>query len=195
MSGSGASGGLGFQHRAAAWLAVRALAETNAALPWALPAAVTLDLLRCEQNQPIDDILAGTSAGGFIYCQSKRSLSVSAEQGSEFDSVFDQFVRQFIACRDHISAGRLWARPIDPARDRFVLVVGPTATAPVRIHLAAVLERMRGLAQGQSLADSAVNEDERRVLAAVLGCTRRAWQTATGTAPTEAEIRQVLSPA
>lgn len=195
MSGSGASGGLGFQHRAAAWLAVRALAETNAALPWALPAAVTLDLLRCEQNQPIDDILAGTSAGGFIYCQSKRSLSVSAQQDTEFDSVFDQFVRQFIACRDRVSAGRSWARPVDPARDRFVLIVGPTATAPVRIHLAAVLERMRGLAQGQPLADSAVNEEERRVLDAVLGCTRRAWQTATGTAPTDAEIRQVLSPA
>lgn len=184
---------MGFQHRAAAWLATRVLAETNAALPWALPATVTLDLIRCEQNQPIDDILAGTSAGGFIYFQSKRSLSLSSDAGSESDSVFDQFVRQFLACRNRTAAGRAWARPADLARDRFVLVVGPTATAPIRVSLAAVLDRLRGLAPGQPITDAAANEGERRALTAALDCSRRSWQATGGTPASDDDIRQVLS--
>lgn len=184
---------MGFQHRAAAWLATRVLAETNAALPWALPATVTLDMIRCEQSQPIDDILSGTSAGGFLYFQSKRSLSVSSDQGSEFDSVFDQFVRQFVACRNRTAAGRAWARPADAARDRFVLVVGPTATGPVKVGLSAVLNRLRGLAPGQPIGDAATNEEERRVLAAALDCARRSWQTALGAPASDDDMRQVLS--
>jgi len=53
-----------FQHRTAAWLAVRILAERAASPPWGLPAGVTLEALRCETEQPVDDVLTTTSVPG-----------------------------------------------------------------------------------------------------------------------------------
>lgn len=57
-SGSAATqAGVDYQNRVTAWIAVRILAEQDAAPPWNLPDTVTLELLRCETEDPEDDRL------------------------------------------------------------------------------------------------------------------------------------------
>ncbi len=48
VGGAAAAGGMDFQHRVAAWVAVHVLAERNVALPWGLPIETTLEWFRCE---------------------------------------------------------------------------------------------------------------------------------------------------
>jgi hypothetical protein len=183
---------MGFQHRVGAWICVRVLAEANAAPPWSLPASTTFETIRCEQNQPVDDLLVGTNASGFAYLQCKRSLSLSADAASEFFSVIDQFVRQFLACRGGSTNGSAWPRPADVSRDRFVLVVGPTASGTIRNDLAAVLNQLRGLPTMQPLMEAANNEGETGALSTCNSHVQVVWRKATGAAPTEAEVRAVL---
>src|SRR5258708_7155653 len=63
LSGGGvaAQAGINYQNRVAAWLAVRILAEQDAPPLWDLSAGSTLEFLRCETEQPVDDVMVGTS--------------------------------------------------------------------------------------------------------------------------------------
>src|SRR5436305_1811661 len=98
--GAATAGGMDFQHRTSAWLAVRVLAELAATAPWDLGENVFLESIRCETGQPIDDILVSTSAGGYLFFQVKKTVSVSSRPNSDLADVLDQFVRQFLSCRD-----------------------------------------------------------------------------------------------
>ena len=53
------------------------LRRKGAALPWSIPSDTTLEFLRCETEYPVDDLLVGTSASGFVFAQVKRSLTLS----------------------------------------------------------------------------------------------------------------------
>lgn len=59
--------GVEFQTRVASWLAVRILAESGAQPLWDWPAHSSLKILRCETEQPVDDILVTTSDGDVGY--------------------------------------------------------------------------------------------------------------------------------
>ncbi len=72
-----------FQYRAAAWVAVKILAEKDVSPPWDLPADTTLDWLRCETGQLVDDMMVGTSADGFMFCQIKHMLVLSQNAHSD----------------------------------------------------------------------------------------------------------------
>lgn len=190
--GAAAASGMDFQHRVAAWIAVRILAEQNAS-PLGLPASSTLEFLRCETEQPVDDILVGTSDAGFAFIQVKKTLQLSRDFDSDFASALDQFVRQFILCRDQTSGSRPWERPIDISRDGLVIITGPASSTPVRVHLPNVLDRIRRLAPGQPIGDAALNNQEQRALKVAVGHIRTAWQRAIDTPPSEDELKQVLS--
>src|SRR5215470_6283883 len=75
--GAATAGGMDFQHRVTAWVAVRILAEKEVSLPWDLPVTVTLEWLRCETEQPVDDLLVGTSEGGLVFSQIKHTLQLN----------------------------------------------------------------------------------------------------------------------
>ena len=127
--GAAAAGGFDYQHRVAAWLATRILAERDAAAPWGLGSTVTLENLRCETNQPVDDIMVGTSENGFAFLQAKRALSMSGSPSSEYAaSVLAPFARQFISCRAQTSGKRPWERPLTPSLDRLVLVTSSSSS-------------------------------------------------------------------
>jgi hypothetical protein len=74
VGGSATQAGINFQNRVAAWLAVRILAEQNASPIWDLSTSSTLEFLRCETEQPVDDVMVGTSDGGHAFIQVKRSV-------------------------------------------------------------------------------------------------------------------------
>ena len=116
-SGGGAAtaGGMDFQHRVAAWVAVHILAEKDATPPWDLPTGTTLESLRCETEQPVDDLLVGTSTNGLVFAQIKRTLQLSESADSDLASALDQVVRQFIAFLAKTTGTHL-DRPLDPAQ-------------------------------------------------------------------------------
>jgi hypothetical protein len=190
--GAATASGMDYQHRATAWVAVQILAEKDVSPPWGLPTTTTLDWFRSETEQPVDDLLVVTSAEGVIFAQIKHRLTLSTNQRSDLASALDQCVRQFIACENHAHGRRPWERPLDPGRDRLVVITGPNSSAPICVHLPAVLDRLQGPAQSQSLDDVARNEPERRSLAVVLDHIKRSWYAALGTLPTNSEVQQLL---
>ena len=183
--GAAAAGGMDFQHRVSAWMAVHILAEKGAPPPWDLPAYVMLEWLECETAEPVDDLLVGTSAGGRVFCQIKRRLDLSEAPNSPFASVLEQFVRQFIACQQR-------RKPLDPQKDRLVLITSSNSPETIRIHLRSVLDRIRSCKR-ESLEDLPRNRNERRALSIVDGHIRRFWQNVLGNSLSTQEIRQLLS--
>jgi hypothetical protein len=182
-----------FQSRVAAWVAVYVLAEKAASPPWSLPADAVLEWFRCEAKQPVDDLLVGTSDSGLVFCQIKRSLNLSPRPESDLASALDQFVRQFIACRNTSGGSSPTDRPLDPATDRLVLVTSSDSSEPIRIHLPNVLRRARNLTPGPALDEAATNDEERRAFSVVREHIRRSWQAILNAEPSEAELRQLLS--
>jgi hypothetical protein len=182
-----------FQHRVAAWVAVHVLAEKAGTPLWDLPSDVVFEWFRCETEQPIDDLLVGASNGGLIFCQIKRRLNLSSSSGSDLASALNQFVRQFTACRNLTGGSHVIDRPLDPARDRLVLITSLDSSKPIRTYLPNVLRRARNLTPGQALDDAAANEQERKALSVVLKHIRNSWQAILSAEPSEAELRQLLS--
>ena len=191
--GAAASRGLSFQHRVAAWMAVRILAETEASPPLGLPAASTIDWLRCETEHPVDDLLVGTSTGGLLFAQVKYGVDLSGRPASPLASAIDQFVRQFLSHRTENRGSLPWERVLDPVRDRLVLVIDPSSSASIRIHLPAVLARLPNLPLASPTNNAALNAAETRSLAVVASHFNRSWQAVMGTTPSEGDIRGLLA--
>ena len=76
--GAATAGGMNYQYRVTAWVAVQVLAEKEMPPPWELPSGTTLEWLRCKTEQPVDDLIVGTSEGGLIFSQVKHTLQLSA---------------------------------------------------------------------------------------------------------------------
>jgi hypothetical protein len=70
--GAAAIRGFAFQNGIAAWIATGILGEQAVSPRWDLPADVYYTFLRCETEQPVDDILLGTSDERLIFIQVKR---------------------------------------------------------------------------------------------------------------------------
>jgi hypothetical protein len=177
--GSATAGGMEFQHRVAAWLAVAILAEKGAALPWDLGSATFLEALRCESGMSVDDILVRSSQSGLLFLNAKRNLSLSRRPDSEFASAVGQFVNQFLAGKNRTSQIPGFDRPLEQGRDRLILAVGPGSSAPVKTHLRNILDRLRRPAPGVTLTTAHNNDDERNALETIVELIRTAWQGST----------------
>jgi len=151
------------------------------------------EFLRCETGEPVDDLLVGTAGEGFAFAQVKHHVDLSTDPTSEFASAIDQFVRQYVACWEATGAANPWQRPLDPRKDRLLLVTSPSSSAAVKEHLPAALTRLRSLAPGQRVEDAAVNANERGALQVTLDHVQRSWQAAFGKRPTADEVRDLLS--
>src|SRR5262245_3386156 len=92
--GAATAGGMNFEYRVAAWVAVRILAGIEVSLPWEFSAETTFEWLRCETEQPVDDLMIGTSQDGLILVQVKHTLERSPRLDSPLASALDQCVRQ-----------------------------------------------------------------------------------------------------
>lgn len=185
--------GIKYQNQVAAWLCVRILAEHEATPPWGLPGDVAVELLRCETDQHVDDLLVGTSHGGHAFIQVKHTVTASRSTNSALASALEQFVRQFASYRGGAGGKNLWERPLDPGLDRLVLATSSKSSAPVREHLPALLARVRALTPGQRIEDAALNEGERKMLAVLRSHLGRIWGGVAGAAVTEAEELQLLN--
>jgi hypothetical protein len=183
--GSAAAGGVGFEHRVGAWVASLVLAEADASPPWILPGQVWLKDFRCQAPAEVDDLLVGTTAGGFAFLQIKKRLRLEDSPTSRLAGALTQLVSQFLAFQDQPGT-RPWERPLEPDRDRLVIVVDSDSSASIREHLPEVLRR---LSDGIPEDDCGTNEDERRAWTVARAHIHRAWEAATGKAPGPHELR------
>jgi hypothetical protein len=187
--GHATAGGVDFQALTAAWLVVGMLAETEFEPPWGWPREVTIESVRSETGEAVDDIWVRTSGDGRAYIQAKRSLSLEEGAESEFGKTMAQFGEQFLLCRDRID-GRT---PLDPEHDRLVLAVGTQTSAPIRQHLRAVVDRVHDWPADRALTEAPANDDETRALRVTTAHLGRAFTGATGEAPSDEDLRRVMS--
>jgi KaiC/GvpD/RAD55 family RecA-like ATPase len=187
--GSAAAGGMDYQHRVSAWAAALILAEQDSVVPWNLGTGNIFESLRCETEQPVDDLFVETLAQGRIFGQVKHTLELSTRDYSDLASALDQFVRQFLTCRDKTDG----MRPLDLLQDRLVLVTSSQSSKPIRVHLPSVLNRLRDLPKSTGFSQATTNADERHVFDVIKNHIARAWHAATGTEPTTDEFREILS--
>jgi hypothetical protein len=191
--GAATQAGINYQNRVAAWLCVHIIAEQEAAPLWGLPKDVTFDFIRCETEQPVDDILVSTSHCGHAFIQVKHTVTSSSTKDSALASTLEQFVRQFLTYRSGTAGKNRWERPLDVHLDRLVLVTSSRSSAPVTEHLPSALTRLRALALHQSIDDAASNAEQQRVLTVVRAHLSRIWLDLTGTALPENDERELLS--
>jgi len=187
--------GTDYQNRSAAWIAVLILAERDSAMPLGLPAGVTLESIQCETEQPVDDTLVNTSVSGHLFFQSKHTIDLETKEGSEFASVVDQFVRQYLHARNSAPGVLPLGRMLDPDRDRFVLATSSKSSAALRVDLSAILRRLRELnphRKGGTVESIAMSDAERHAFRVVRDHLTRSWLTETGTVPTDGEVCFVL---
>src|SRR5271166_225591 len=195
-SGGGAAtaAGMDFQHRVAAWLAVRILSEADVDPIWSYPSSSTLEFIRCETEQPVDDIMVGISDRGLALLQVKHSLSMERTAGSAFGKSVDQFVRQMLRPGGpNPHPDKPWERAIDFIRDRLVLVVGRTASLTITSVLPTVLQKIRFLSENASLSDSTDTEAEKDALSVTSNHIETAWRALSAKSPCERQIRELLS--
>lgn len=142
--------------------------------------------LRMETEAPLDDTFAATSDGGIICSQAKNTLSLSDSLTSEFGKTVDQIVRQWRLCRD--GTGDLgWNRPLDPVKDRLLIVVGPGSPATTRSNLA------KGLEARRQPGAPVLTVPETKALSQFDACVQLAWAATGTTEPLTDEILQTIS--
>lgn len=176
--------GITYQDRVSAWFAVRILAEEDATPPH-LPATATLDSLQCETDEPVDDLLVEVSGGGRLFAQVKHKLELGKTPNSDLASALDQFVRQRLSLSQS-------ARPLDPDQDRLLLVTTSNSSIPIKEQVPAILTRLRHGVGCKKLSDAAKNKAERDALSVLRKHVARSWQGATGTAPSEEDVCNLL---
>lgn len=185
--GSAASSGLLFQQRIgtlfAAWLISGRSIDNRLGL-----GSTKLVSVGMETDAPVDDILALTSDGGYVAVQAKTNLSLSAIPGSRFHETITQFVNQRVKCAEGEGVHG-WDRPLDPAIDRLVIAVNPTAPATVRQDLPVALQHLRG--QGPT----SLSVSKQHAVDVFRTCAEEAWSKVTGKPPAvelAAELAQLV---
>lgn len=191
--GPAAIGGFAFQHSLTAWVAVGVLAETASSPRWDLPSSAFFKFFRCETEQPLDDLMIGTSTGGLVLLQISTNISRSADADSKLSSSIEQAVKQVRAYRTGVVQPKPWERTLDPLEDRLVLASDEDAPVWFRVSLPLLLSRFRADASATSLVQLARNEDDKTTATILEGHFARIWATQSGCAPTAAETRHFFS--
>lgn len=189
--GGGATvSGVNFQIRVAAYYSVRVLAERNAEPLWSWPVDSTLEFVRCETEQPVDDIMVGNSSGAIAYAQVKHSVSIDKSPDSALAKALDQFVRQFLKKG---APGSQWDGAFVPGRDRLILAVGRDSPARVTKDTPDLLEKIRASSGEEFAAGLQLTKIESDILATLRAHVERAWAAMNGINPTSGQLRNLLA--
>lgn len=184
--GAGTSGGIDFQARLGAWMAMSILAESAAPPPWGWERASTLESLEAETGEHVDDLRVTNSSRSSAYLQAKLTLSLSALDSSDFASVIWAFVEQHLG-------GEQGAKLPFGDDDRLVLAVGIGGSGLIRQDRQRLLDRSRSLLRDRKLDSVAGTKSERKVLKTFLGHVRAARRSAASSEPSESDLRKFMS--
>lgn len=187
--GAGGASGLGLESRALAWLAAHLVAGVPLPVAFGLNAAV-VEEIGGQTGQEMDDLGAITERRGHVFLQAKHRLQLSEAAGSALGEALDQAVRQFIHGAPEDSDGS--RRTLEPDRDALVIGTDTAASAPVRVDLRTVVERLSTHPGELLLEQVAKNAGERKALKVLLGhLTASFTNRADGIPPTDDQLRAI----
>lgn len=169
--GAATSGGVRFQQQLGAlfssWILAGDRFDDSFRLGGAAP-----EWIRFETEAPVDDLLIKTSDGGYVAVQVKTTASLSKDLSSPLGKTIEQFVRHWFVAHNGDSS-KEWNRSLDPARDRLVLAVSPTASLQIREDLPAALLLVSQPGGG------ALNTAQKRAYQVFSDLVERAWANVT----------------
>ena len=179
---AGATGPV-YQDRVVAWLSVLVLADTEVVPEWGLPAATTLEAVRAQTGQPIDDAAADvldriTGDRGSVTVTAKRSLRRSDRENSDLAQVIDQCVRQY------------WHHRPGPL-NRFIIV---SRRLGGLVEALEPLQRNRELPEMDTFDSIARTESGKDILRSLRTHAERSWRAHRGGEPTDSELRALFRP-
>ncbi len=143
------AGGQRFQAQVTSWWMARILLATPIGAAYGLPSHCRAERIYCETTDAIDDIRVELSESATLFCQCKRSPSISANSESEWASVIKQCYRELRR-----------AYPTTTER-RFALIYGRSKQRLDAFKT--LLDRYRTYPDGKSLEDAALNDQERSI--------------------------------
>lgn len=192
--GAATQAGLNYQNRVAAWFCTRILAEHDSVPLWNLQANTTFEFLRCETEQPVDDILVGTSAGGFIFINVKHTVKANKQTDSPLGSVINQFVRQYTAYSERLKGERLWERKLNPDIDRLVLITSSNSSPAIKEFLPRVLTKLRNISSQINLGTFAgdLPRSEKEIFVILRKQLAASWFNSLGSDITNEDELQLL---
>lgn len=189
--GAAAIGGFSFQSTLAAWASCGVLAEQAASSRWELAAGVYYEFIKCEAEQPLDDLMIGTSNGGHVFLQVTTNITCSNATDSKLASALEQCVRQFHAY--HSIGDESWERPLEPHRDRLVIATDSDAPQWLKTRMPVVLGRFRQDDSIPSLIDAATSQQDRNTATVIQNHVVRVWQAEKGATPSSDQLRKFFS--
>lgn len=141
--------------------------------------------IRFESDAPLDDVGVETDQDGWLLVQAKTTLSLSPSPTSEFGKTVHQIVRQWHA--GLAGAGsRGWDRPLNVARDRLIIAVGPGTSQTIIMDLAKALASMRA----QTTAP--LPASQRTALRTLSSTLKAAWKKVAGNTASDTDIAAIL---
>ncbi|MER8586917.1 hypothetical protein NKH19_17010 [Mesorhizobium sp. M1338] len=180
--GNAPAGGVTIQASVAASIAVRLLAAVALDKRLGLGAAKAT-AIRFETEVPVDDVLIETDSGGWVFIQSKNSLTGRFVLTSELGKTCDEFARLWLLTKDG-QGERGWDRPLVRGKDAMLLAVGHETSGPIKVGLAKALDALR-MQSTATLTDA-----ERTLLTSFKKLVRSAFD-AHG-APADLDLEAVL---
>lgn len=169
--GAATSAGIRFQQQLGAlfssWILAGDRFDDSFRLGEAMP-----EWIRFETEAPVDDLLLKTNVGGYVAVQAKTTASLSEDLSSPLGKTIVQFVRHWFAAQ-HGDGSMDWNRPLDHARDRLVLAVGPQASAQIKVDLRAALRLVSQPGGG------ALNKAQQHAFQVFTSLVERAWTSIT----------------
>ncbi|MGP9812927.1 ATP-binding protein [Rhodopseudomonas sp. NSM] len=182
--GNATASGMEFQASVASLFGAHMLAGRQLDLRLGLGAAIPT-LVRCETDAPVDDVLIGTSDGGYIFVQAKTNLAPSTKRDSPLGKSLSQAVRQWLVCRNG-NSGKAWDRPLDPSTDRILIAIGSGSNLGFVGDITKGLERLHG--QGESLITGA----QQAAIDSASNLIIEVWKEVEGREPFATEISEIL---
>jgi len=143
--GLGPAGGVGLEGQILAWLAAHSLAQEQLPHFWVSSGRVTA--VGSQTAREIDDIGAMTAASGHLLVQSKKAMALGKTKSSPLAKALRQVVAQYLRGVPDGSDGTL--RPVDPARDRLLIVTDGGAPTAVRNGLVSVVDQLAALSSAE----------------------------------------------
>lgn len=181
--GNATAGGVSMQASIAASIAVQALIGNSMDARLGLGAAKPVAIL-AETEIPVDDIAIETAASGWVFIQSKNSLSGGGTSlTSEFGKTCDEIARLWLLAS--LGDGkRRWNRRLQQRQDAVLVAIGPSSSGTYRTHLPQALNALRA----GSIAT--LNEAQKNALEAFEALLGKAF--AARGAPSTVDVNEVM---
>ncbi|WP_194909029.1 ATP-binding protein [Catenulispora rubra] len=188
--GAGGASGVGIEGRITAWVACHVLARRT---------VVEFDVAGVpvsvggQTSHGVDDVGVVLDDGGYVLIQSKKKLTRSELDDSDLADALRQVVAVF---RDGLRVGHESSliRPVDPVRDRLVILTDQDAPPTVREDMAQVVSRLAHLPATEPFDGVARNKGQATALRVLLEHLRREWSAHPAPAKPKGKTKGVAAP-